>query len=58
MKINLADSTREPSLKSLHQIMQEVAMDALEEQKKITLNIEESIQLQLIKAKREFQFKK
>jgi hypothetical protein len=58
MKINLADSTREPSLKSLHQIMQEVAMDALEEQKKITLNIEKSIQLQLIKAKREFQFKK
>lgn len=58
MKINLADSTREPSLKSLHQIMQEVAMDALEEQKKITLNIEKSIQLQLIKAKREFRFKK
>jgi hypothetical protein len=58
MKINFADSTREPSLKSLHQIMQEVAMDALEEQKKITLNIEKSIQLQLIKAKREFQFKK
>jgi hypothetical protein len=58
MKINFADSTREPSLKSLHQIMLEVAIDAREEQKKIASDIQQAIQLQLIKVKREFQFKK
>jgi hypothetical protein len=36
----------------------EVAIDAREEQKKIASDIEQAIQLQLIKVKREFRFKK
>ena len=58
MKINLADSTKEPSLKSLNTIMLEVAKDALVEQKKIALSIENAIQLQLAKVKSEYSFKK
>lgn len=58
MKINLADSTKEPSLKNLNKIMLEVAKDALVEQKKITLSIENAIQLQLAKVKSEYSFKK
>ncbi len=38
--------------------MLEVAIDAREEQKKIASDIEQAIQLQLIKVKREFRFKK
>jgi hypothetical protein len=58
MKINLADSTKEPSLKNLNKIMLEVAKDALVEQKKIALSIENAIQLQLAKVKSEYSFKK
>lgn len=58
MKINLADSTKEPSLKNLNKIMLEVAKDALVEQKKISLSIENAIQLQLAKVKSEYSFKK
>lgn len=52
MKINLADSTREPSLISLHQIMLEVAEDARNEQKRNFSIIEKAIQLQLAKLKK------
>jgi hypothetical protein len=58
MKINLADSSKDPSLKSLHQIMLEVAEDAREEQKQIVLSIEKAIQLQLVKMQKEYRFKK
>jgi hypothetical protein len=58
MKINLTDSSKDPSLKSLHQIMLEVAEDAREEQKQIVLGIEKAIQLQLAKMQKEYRFKK
>jgi hypothetical protein len=58
MKINLTDSSKDPSLKSLHQIMLEVAEDAREEQKQIVLSIEKVIQLQLAKMQKEYRFKK
>jgi hypothetical protein len=56
MKINLADSTREPSLISLHQIMLEVAEDARNEQKRNVSIIEKAIQLQLAKLKKVHSF--
>ena len=56
MKINLADSTREPSLISLHQIMREVAEDARNEQKKNVSIIEKAIKLHLAKLKKEYNF--
>jgi len=58
MKINLADSSKDPSLKSLHQIMLELAEDAREEQKQIVLSIEKDIQMQLAKMQKEYRFKK
>jgi hypothetical protein len=58
MKINLADSSKDPSLKSLHQIMLELAEDAREEQKQIVLSIEKAIQMQLAKMQKEYRFKK
>jgi hypothetical protein len=58
MKVNLADSTREPSLKSLQQIMLEVAEDAREEEKKIISSIEKAIKIQLALVKGEYHFKK
>jgi hypothetical protein len=58
MKINLTDSSKDPSLKSLHQIVLEVAEDAREEQKQIVLGIEKAIQLQLAKMQKEYRFKK
>ena len=56
MKINLADSTREPSLISLHQIMREVAEDARNEQKKNVSIIEKAIKLHLAKLKKAYNF--
>jgi hypothetical protein len=58
MKINLTDSTKEPSLKSLRQIMLEVAEDAREEQKHVDLIIKNTIQEQLAKIQKEYRFKK
>ena len=58
MKINLTDSSKDPSLKSLHQIVLEVAEDAREEQKQIVLSIEKAIQLQLAEMQKEYRFKK
>jgi hypothetical protein len=58
MKMNLSDSTKDPSLKNLHQIMLEVAEDAREEQKKIVLSIEKAIQTQLAIMQKEYRFKK
>ena len=58
MKINLTDSSKDPSLKSLLQNMLEVAEDACEEQKQIVLSIEKAIQLQLAKMQKEYRFKK
>ena len=56
MKINLADSTREPSLISLHQIMREVAEDARNEQNKNVSIIEKAIQFHLAKLKKAYNF--
>jgi len=58
MKINLTDSTKEPSLKSLRQIMLEVAEDAREEQIQVDLIIKKTIQQQLAKIQKEYRFKK
>lgn len=58
MKINLTDSTKEPSLKSLRQIMVEVAEDAREEQIQVDLIIKKTIQQQLAKIQKEYRFKK
>ncbi len=58
MKINLTDSTKEPSLKSLRQIMLEVAEDARKEQKQVDLIMKKNIQQQLVKMQKEYRFKK
>ena len=58
MKINLTDSTKEPSLKSLRKIMLEVAEDAREEQKQVDLIIKKTIQQQLVNIQKEYRFKK
>ncbi len=58
MKINLTDSTKEPSLKSLRQIMLEVAEDAREEQKQVDLIMKKTIQQELVKMQKEYRFKK
>ncbi len=58
MKIYLADSSKDPSLKSLRQIMLEGAEVAREEQKQIVLSIEKAIQMQLEKMQKEYRFKK
>jgi hypothetical protein len=57
MKINLTDSTKEPSLKSLRKIMLEVAEDAREEQKQVDLIIKKTIQQQLVNIQKEYRFK-
>lgn len=58
MKVNLADSTREPSLKNLHQLMLEVAIDAKIEHQQIIMNLEKSIKDQLAKMQKDFRSKK
>jgi len=58
MKVNLADSSKEPSLKILHQLMLEVATDAKIEHQQIIVRIENSIKEQLAKLQKEFRSKK
>jgi hypothetical protein len=58
MKVNLADSSKEPSLKNLHQLMLEVATDAKIEHQQIIVHIENSIKEQLAKLQNEFRSKK
>jgi hypothetical protein len=58
MKINLADSTKEPSLKNLRQIMLEVASDAKEEQKKVEIILKKAIQAQMAKILKEYSIEK
>lgn len=58
MKVNLADSSKDPSLKNLNQLMLEVATDAKIEQQQIIVRIENSIKEQLVKLQKEFRSKK
>jgi len=58
MKVNFADSSKEPSLKNLHQLMLEVATDAKIEHQQIIVRIENSIKEQLAKLQKEFRSKK
>ena len=58
MKVNLADSSKDPSLKNLHQLMLEVATDAKIEHQQIIASIENSIKEHLAKLQKEFSSKK
>jgi hypothetical protein len=58
MKVNLADSSKDPSLKNLHQLMVEVATDAKIGHQQIIVRIENSIKEQLVKLQKEFRSKK
>ena len=58
MKVNLADSSKDPSLKNLNQLMLEVATDAKIEHQQIIVRIENSIKEQLVKLQKEFRSKK
>lgn len=57
MKNKLENNIKEPSLKSLRKIMLEVADDAKKEHEQMVLNIQNSIQLQLTKMRKEYKFK-
>jgi hypothetical protein len=54
MKIDLADSSKEPSLKELNSIMLEVAEEALMNQKLATESIEKAIKIHLAGIERKY----
>jgi hypothetical protein len=57
MKIDFADSKKEPTLKSLNLIMREVAEDAKNEQLSSSKLINDAIQLHMAALKRKYKFK-
>ena len=57
MKIDFADNQKEPTLKSLHLIMREVAEDAKNEQLSSLKIMQEAIQLHLAALKRKYKLK-
>jgi hypothetical protein len=57
MKIDLADSSKEPSLKELNCIMLEVAEEARMNQKLAAASIEKAIKLHLAELKKNTRFK-
>ena len=54
MKIDLADSSKEPSLKELNSIMLEVAEEARMNQKLAAASIEKAIKLHLAELKKKY----
>jgi hypothetical protein len=58
MKIDFADSTKEPSLSNLNLIMHEVAEEALHHQKLAAECIEKAIQFHLISLKKKYKLKR
>lgn len=56
MKINFADSTKEPSLQQLGSIMNEVAEESLIQKKMAAESIEKAIQHHLKELKKKYKF--
>jgi len=56
MKINFADSSKEPSLQKLGLIMQEVAEESLIQKRIAAENIEKAIQFHLKQLKKKYRF--